>query len=692
MVSREADPLSARAVFAGLLVGFVVSAMNVSFGLKAGWAQGGSVLSAAISIGFFAALRPEVPFTPLEANICQTVASAAGSMTMAAGLIGPIPALHMLGLRYGVLTLMTWGASVAFLGVFMAVPLRKHFLVDSQLRFPSGTATAETIRSMFADANRAKEQVTTLIRAAAAASALTVLTWAVPWLLRPPLLAVAGFPKLAALGFGIRVDATLVGGGVLMGTRVGLSILMGSWFAYGVLAPYAESRGWVSGDPLNMRGGARGLLLWPGVAAMATDSLTQLAAAVAPALASRLRRRARRGKTGAKTNARGVGDGNGVGNGVGVGNANGNGIGNGNGSAFASVAGEGGGVLLRDVGVGEAPASPSGVNPNPKHLDSGTPRGTLAAGPTLVGWGGVQTRRSSLDGDEARDVPPPVVDDHPDEIPRRWWVLGLTATSIATAWSLTSSFGMALWQPLLAIPVAGVMSYIAVRCTGETDINPIGPMGKIIQLVFAFAAPGNVVTNLMAAAVACGGAGQAGDLMHDFKAGMMMRLSPRKQLLAQLAGIPAGILGAVPAYALFRDAYPLGGEQFPAPAAVAWRAVAEVLTSSVEGGGGLPAEAKTLMAISAAATVAIRLAERAGAEGRRWRWTRYLPSPTSFGIAFIIPPEFSAAVAVGAAGGGWWAAKHPAHHEDHAHVAASGLLAGAGVTGVITAMVSMARG
>ena len=130
------------------------------------------------------------------------------------------------------------------------------------------------------------------------------------------------------------------------------------------------------------------------------------------------------------------------------------------------------------------------------------------------------------------------------------------------------------------------MSDVAVRCAGETDINPVGPMGKIIQLVFAFVAPGNVVTNLMAAAVACGGAGQAGDLMHDFKAGMMMRLSPRKQLVAQLAGVPAGILGAVPAYALFRDAYPLGGEQFPAPAAVAWRAVAEVLTSSTEGGGG----------------------------------------------------------------------------------------------------------
>jgi len=30
--------------------------------------------------------------------------------------------------------------------------------------------------------------------------------------------------------------------------------------------------------------------------------------------------------------------------------------------------------------------------------------------------------------------------------------------------------------------------------------------------------------------------------MHDFKAGLMMRLSPRKQLIAQLLGIPVGIL------------------------------------------------------------------------------------------------------------------------------------------------------
>ena len=73
------DPLSPRAVIAGMLVGFVVSAMNVSFGLKAGWGQGGSVLAAAVSIGLFSAIKPKIPFTQLEANVCQTVASAAAA-------------------------------------------------------------------------------------------------------------------------------------------------------------------------------------------------------------------------------------------------------------------------------------------------------------------------------------------------------------------------------------------------------------------------------------------------------------------------------------------------------------------------------------------------------------------------------------------------------------------------------------
>ena len=277
------DPLSARAVVAGMCVGVVVSAMNVSFGLKAGWAQGGSVISAVVSIGLFSAIAPARPFTELEANICQTTASAAGSMTMAAGLIGPIPALQMIGIQHSVWVMAAWGAAVAYLGVFFAAPLRSHFVVHNAdaLKFPSGTATAETIKSMFADAGKATSQIRTLVRAGVAASTVVVAGWAFPPLLKPPVLVALGLGRASRLGFGIRLDPILFGGGALMGARTGVSVLFGAVCAYGVLAPSLIESGDIENgdDPLDMKRGARGTMLWPGVAAMATDAFAQLIAA-----------------------------------------------------------------------------------------------------------------------------------------------------------------------------------------------------------------------------------------------------------------------------------------------------------------------------------------------------------------------------------------------------------------------------
>jgi len=56
----------------------------------------------------------------------------------------------LLGYEHTYLGLASWSISVAYLGVFLAVPLRDHFLVQHRLKFPSGTATAECIRAAFA--------------------------------------------------------------------------------------------------------------------------------------------------------------------------------------------------------------------------------------------------------------------------------------------------------------------------------------------------------------------------------------------------------------------------------------------------------------------------------------------------------------------------------------------------------------
>eukprot|EP00854_Cymbomonas_tetramitiformis_P002882 gene2882-3688_t len=165
-------------------------------------------------------------------------------------------------------------------------------------------------------------------------------------------------------------------------------------------------------------------------------------------------------------------------------------------------------------------------------------------------------------------------DDHPDQVP---------GMKLGSAW---------MWRlqtvPKLLGSHQAVLSYVAVQCAGETDINPIGPMGKVTQLLFAILAPGNMVANLMTAAVAAAGASQAGDLCQDFKTGLLLRTSPRKQFLAQLVGIPIGVAVSVPIYKLYEVAYSFGSHELPAPAAQAWKAVAQVLS---EGPHALPPHA-----------------------------------------------------------------------------------------------------
>ena len=80
-----------------------------------------------------------------------SAASAAGYMATS-GLASSIPALYLTTGR--VLTwweMMGWLAAVSVLGVFMAVPLKRQLINIDQLPFPTGIATAETLKSIHSD-------------------------------------------------------------------------------------------------------------------------------------------------------------------------------------------------------------------------------------------------------------------------------------------------------------------------------------------------------------------------------------------------------------------------------------------------------------------------------------------------------------------------------------------------------------
>ena len=102
-------------------------------------------------------LLPTLATPPLPTAlqiVLQTTAVATGTLPLAAGLVGVIPALALLDpeldngatpITLSFTHLLLWSLAVAFFGVFLAVPLRRQVVVKEKLVFPSGTATAQII-------------------------------------------------------------------------------------------------------------------------------------------------------------------------------------------------------------------------------------------------------------------------------------------------------------------------------------------------------------------------------------------------------------------------------------------------------------------------------------------------------------------------------------------------------------------
>jgi oligopeptide/dipeptide ABC transporter ATP-binding protein len=164
------------------------------------------------------------------------------------------------------------------------------------------------------------------------------------------------------------------------------------------------------------------------------------------------------------------------------------------------------------------------------------------------------------------------------EAPMSWFAVGQIVSLVALAWLGHASFGMPIWQTVIAVALSFWLALVACRVTGETDTTPVGAMGKVTQLTFGALSPGNINVNLMSANITAGAATSAADLLTDLKSGYLLGANPRQQFLAQLSGIFVGTIVTVLTFAvLVPNAEVLGTDQFPAPAAQTWAAVAIAL-------------------------------------------------------------------------------------------------------------------
>lgn len=261
------------------------------------------------------------------------------------------------------------------------------------------------------------------------------------------------------------------------------------------------------------------------------------------------------------------------------------------------------------------------------------------------------------------------------ETPMSWFVIGQVVSLIALADLAHASFNMPYWQSALAVVMSFLLALVACRITGETDTTPVGALGKVTQLTFGALNPGNMNVNLMSANITAGAATSSADLLTDLKSGYLLGANPRKQFLAQFAGIFIGTVVSVLAFSLIiNKPEVIGSDQFPAPAALTWAAVAQALSKGFE----------------ALAPVKIWSIVIGGLVGIIFsllplifpKHQKYLPSASGFGLAWIFQWYYGVLFFIGAVIAYGFQKKSPAKAEEFTYPIASGVLAGGALMGV----------
>ena len=238
---KEPD-LTPRAVVAGMVFGGLMSLSNLYVGLKSGWGLGVDIAAVIVIFAVCKALRSaeimKREFGLMETTMTMTVAVAA-SWISSAGLVSAVPALTMLtGKQFVPWQLTLFIAVILYLGVFMAIPLKRQMIQVDSLRFPANIPTGETLLVMYAHGSEAIKKAIALGLAGLAGVLVAGLRDGLGWI--PDQIA---FPfrlqriSLAKLTLSIEPSLIFIGIGALFGMKVGLSMLLGLVVNYGILAP-----------------------------------------------------------------------------------------------------------------------------------------------------------------------------------------------------------------------------------------------------------------------------------------------------------------------------------------------------------------------------------------------------------------------------------------------------------------------
>jgi uncharacterized oligopeptide transporter (OPT) family protein len=616
--------LTLRAAGMGAGLGFFLAFTNVYVGLKIGWHLGvalsACILSFSISSFFHKAGVSKTPMTILENNCMASTASAAGYAT-GGTLISAIPALLLLsispenplGTQLPWPVIAAWVFFLAVLGTSIAIPMKRNLINHERLKFPSGTAAAVLLRSLYSEGTTAVMKARALLYGALAAGVVPLVkdlevfksTDATGKVTRGALFAgslkifdwlpkVSGGGKVYPLSdWNVKLDygPALIAAGMLVGLRVTASMIVGGLVQVLVLGPAGLDASWTNAAGKVVTAVSKPASAWKDIGVWVGAPLLVSSGILSFALQWRTIARAFRGL----------------------------------GGGGAKVAGA------------------------PYRASAG-----------------------------AEDRTPDRV-----EVPNSWFAVGAGLSGVGVVVIAQRYFEIPLVYGALAVVLAFVLALVACRATGESDITPTGPMGKIMQLTYGVLMPQQATPNLMTAGITSGASSASADLLTDLKSGYLLGANPRRQFLAQMLGIVPGTVATVIAYfILVPSAAALTGEgggdpPFPAPAAQQWAAVAKVFKLGLS---NLHPMAREGIYAGLAAGAALVLLERALP-----RWKKYLPSATGVGLGLLLTFHQSLSMFLGALIAAVAASRKDSRAGDLVVPVASGLIAGESIVGVVVA-------
>jgi len=708
---KEKD-LTVRAVVAGMLFGGLMALSNLYVGLKSGWGLGVDIAAVIVIFAVFKGLRSvrlvKREFGMLECTTTMTVAVAA-SWISSAGLVSAVPALTMLtGYEFVWWQLTLFIAVILFLGLFMAIPLKRQMIQIDSLRFPANIPTGETLKAMYAHGDEGMKKA----KAMGIAGVLGLLTaglrdglaWIPGQLNLPYHICRVGLDKLT---LGLEPSLIFISIGALFGIKVGLSLLAGLILNYGILAPNLINQKVIHHAAPQIRAVAAPKL----PLTVSTDqslTVTLEEAIKSPELAAGatlstlvytwsqpttygsiadIQRdlSAPTLQTGAPNPFFHVLTVGAVTNKI---------------TKVVSLSLEASAATNWEARL-TIPASQAhglidsfGFKPGASATQviggfRNISAWSLWPGATVLVVGGLlalafqwrtlgRTFASIFATLGNRKNATKGVLDHL-EIPMTWFVIGFSITGLLAAGLLLWLFSIHWWMGLIAVFMTFFLAAVAARAGAEIGINPIGALGKVTQLTYGAMAPGNISANLMTAGLTAGAACSCSDTVGNLKVGHMVGANPRKQFIAQIFGVIAGALLAVPAYfILVPDATALGGDKFPAPSALVWMGVAKVLSQGLD---TLPASAVQAIVVAFILGVLIVLVDRFFPKARP-----YTPSPAALGIALTVPASMSIAMFLGALIVWLLERKAPNWNSTYTIPIASGCIAGESIMGVILAV------